>query len=146
MIRFGMIVLCSLPVLIDSAAAGDVTVQPGQWKVTSNTVINGAAAQPAVKSRCYTPEQTGDLTKTFGPVSNTINSTCAPAEYLEAERKLKWHLQCKGQLDLDIAGSFSFDSPSHYTAIVASKGWMAGQLMSDVKTEIEGERVGECQQ
>jgi hypothetical protein len=47
---------------------------------------------------------------------------------------------------MEVSGNFNFDSPLHYTAIVASKGWMAGALMSDVKTEIEGERVGECGQ
>ncbi len=92
------------------------------------------------------PEQAGDVTRTFGPVSGTTNSTCEPAEYETTATTLKWHLQCKGQLDLEIIGSFSFDSSSHYTAIVASKGWMAKQLISDVKTEVEGERVGDCPQ
>ncbi len=146
MIRFGMILLCLLPVLIVSAEAGDLTIEPGQWKVTSNTVMNGATMQPAVKARCLTPEQAGDVAKTFGPVSGTINSTCEPAEYETSERKLKWHLQCKGQLDLDVSGNFDFDSPSHYTATISSKGWMAGALISDVRTELEGERVSECQQ
>jgi hypothetical protein len=146
MIRFGMTVLCSLPLLMVSAGADDLTIEPGQWKVTSNTAVNGAASPPAVKARCLTPEQAGDVAKTFGPVSATVNSTCAPAEYETTERKLKWRLQCRGQLDLDISGNFNFDSPSHYTATVSSKGWMAGVLISDVKTELEGERVGECQQ
>ena len=80
------------------------------------------------------------------PVSGTVNSTCEPADSEIAGRVLKWHLLCKGQLDIDVLASFNFDSPSHYTATVSSKGRMAGQLISDVKTEIEGERVGECQQ
>jgi hypothetical protein len=82
----------------------------------------------------------------FWPLSDTINSTCEPAEYEITGRKLKWHLRCKGQLDLDISGNFNFESRSHYTAAISSKGWMAGALISDVKTELEGERVGECQQ
>ncbi len=145
MIRFGTSVLCSLAMLTVSARADDLTIEPGQWKVTSNTVVNGAAVEPAVKARCLTPEQAGDLAKTFGPVSSTINSTCNPVEYETTGRNLKWHLQCKGKLDLDIAGNFNFDSSSHYTATVSSKGWMAGALMSDVKTELEGERVSACQ-
>jgi hypothetical protein len=48
-------------------------------------------------------------------------------------------------LDLDVLGSFNFDSPTHYTATVISKAWMAGSLMSDVKTGLEGERIGECE-
>jgi hypothetical protein len=141
-----MTLLCALPVLMVSAQADDLSIEPGQWKVTSKTVVNGAAAPLSVKGRCLTPEQAGDVVKTFGPVSGTINSTCAPTEYETAGRKLKWRLQCKGQLDLDIFGSFNFDSTSHYTATVSSKGWMAAALISDAKTELEGERVGECQQ
>jgi hypothetical protein len=145
MIRFAMTWLCALPVLMVSAQADDLTIEPGQWKTTSNTVINGAAAPPSAKARCFTPEQAGDITKTFGPVSSTINSTCAPTVFETTGRKMKWHLLCKGQLDLDIQGSFNFDSPSHYTALITSQGRMAGALISDVKTEVEGERVGECQ-
>ena len=43
---------------------------------------------------------------------------------------------------MDVAGSFNFDSPHHYTATI--KGEMAGRLISDVNTELEGERIGDC--
>jgi hypothetical protein len=144
MIRYGMAMLCSLTVLMVSAQADNLTIEPGQWKVTSNTVMNGAAAPPAVKGRCLTPEQAGDVAQTFGAVSGTVNSTCEPAASEIDGRTMKWHLQCRGQLDLDVFGSFNFDSPTHYTATVISKGSMAGRLISDVKTDLEGERVGEC--
>jgi hypothetical protein len=145
MIRFAMTLLCLMPALIASAAAEELAIEPGQWKVTSNTVVNGGTTPPAVKERCLTAEQAGDVAKTFGPVSGTVNSTCEPTQYETAGRKMKWHLQCKGQLDLDVLGSFDFDSPSHYTAMITSKGVMAGAVISDVKTELEGERVGACQ-
>ena len=145
MIRFGMILLCSLPGLPTSAAAENL-IEPGQWKVTSNTVMNGAAAPPQVKARCITSEQAGDVATTFGPVSGTINSTCERTEFEPTGRMLKWRLQCRGQLDMDVAGSFNFDSSLHYTATITSKGRMAGSLISDVKTELEGERVSDCQQ
>jgi hypothetical protein len=141
-----MTLLCALPVLMVSAEASDLAIEPGQWKVTSTTLMNGAVTPSGVKARCLSPEQAADVAKTFGPVSGTVNSTCEPAESEIAGRTLKWHLLCKGQLDIDVLASFNFDSPSHYTATVSSKGRMAGQLISDVKTEIEGERVGECQQ
>ena len=145
MTKFGIILLCLLPVMAASAAAENL-IEPGQWKVTSNTVMNGAISPPQVKARCLTPEQAGDLAKTFGPVSGTVNSTCEQAEYEATGRTLKWRLQCRGQLDVDVAGNFNFDSPLHYTATITSKGRMAGALISDVKTELEGERVSECQQ
>jgi hypothetical protein len=140
-----MILLCALAVPT-AAAAEENLIEPGQWKITTNTRMNGAAAPPQVKARCLTPEQTGDIGKTFGPEGTTVNSTCERTEYEAAGRKLKWRLQCKGQFDIDVAGDFNFDSAVHYSATITTKGWMAGSLMSDVKTELEGERVSECPQ
>jgi hypothetical protein len=65
MTRFGMILLCSLPLLGASAAAEDL-IEPGQWKVTASTVMNGVASPPQAKAHCLTPEQTGDVATTFG--------------------------------------------------------------------------------
>ena len=141
--RFWISLVCALAML--TAAAAENSIEPGQWKVTTNTLMNGAAVPPQVKSRCLTPEQAGDIGKTFGPAMTTVNSTCARTEYEASERRLKWRLQCKGQLDMDVSGDFNFDSPTHYTARITTKGWMAGALMSDVKTELEGERVSECE-
>jgi hypothetical protein len=55
-------------------------------------------------------------------------------------------LQCRGQLDIDVSGEFNFDTPRHYTAIIASKSRMAGALVGDIKSDIEAEHVGECTQ
>jgi Protein of unknown function (DUF3617) len=128
------------------AAAETPSIQPGEWMVTSKTVLNGAATQPTTRARCLTPQQTGDIATTFGPQMGTVNSTCAPPVVETTGRTLTWQIECRGQMDMNVQGSFDFDSPSHYTATVSSKAWMAGSLISDVKTEVEGERVGECRQ
>jgi hypothetical protein len=146
MTRFGLILFCTLLLSAVPAAAAENLIESGQWKVTSSTVMNGATSPPQVKARCLTPEQAGDVSKTFGPVMNTVNSSCERTEFDATGRALKWRLLCKGQLDIDVAGNFNFDSPAHYTATVVSKGVMAGALISDVKTELEGERVGDCPQ
>jgi len=130
--------------LLATPAAADDLIQPGQWKVTTNNLMNGASAPPQVRARCLSAEQTGDVSKTFGPVMSTVNSDCERAEDAVTGRKLKWHLQCKGQLDMDISGEFNFDTTSHYSATVITKAWMAGRLMNDMKTELEGERLGDC--
>jgi Protein of unknown function (DUF3617) len=137
--------LCALPGLTVAAAAENL-IEPGQWKITTNTLMNGAPMPPQVKARCLTPEQAGDVGKTFGAAIDTVNSSCERTEYQASGRTLKWRLQCKGQIDMDVSGDFNFDSPVHYTATILTKGWMAGSLMSDVKTELTGERVSECQQ
>jgi uncharacterized protein DUF3617 len=128
-----------------SIPAGENLIEPGQWKVTSTTVINGVVQPSQAKGRCISAEQAGDVAKTFGPVSGTINSTCDAPDIRFTERTLTWRLTCRGQLDADVAGEFNFDTPQHYKAMVISQGRMAGALISDVKTGLEGERVGDCQ-
>lgn len=120
-------------------------VEPGQWRVTSSSVINGMAAPPQAKARCITPQQAEDVAKTFGPVSGTINSDCADPEIETSGRTLSWRLQCRGQLDADVAARFDFDAPQHYTATITFQGRMGGALINDTKTEIVGERTGDCQ-
>ena len=58
-------------------------------------------------------------------------------------RKLKGRLQCR---DIDVAGDFNFGEPDRYTATISFRGWMGGMLVSDVRTELIGERIGACQQ
>jgi hypothetical protein len=132
--------------IVATAARAENLIEAGEWKVTSTAVINGAASQPQSKSRCVTPEQAENVSATFGPVSGTVNSDCAAPAVEVAGKTLKWRLQCRGQLDIDATGEFNFDSPRHYTAIITSKGKMAGALISDVKTDIEAERIGDCPQ
>jgi hypothetical protein len=122
----------------ESDRAGPVE---GNHQYKDERLGDAAAGQGALPN----PEQAGDVGMAFGPMMATVNSDCERTEYEATGRKLKWRLQCKGQIDMDVAGEFNFDSPSHYTATIATKGWMAGALMTDVKTELEGEHVGECQ-
>src|SRR6516165_7714802 len=90
------------------------------------------------------PEAVADLDKTFSPISRTTNSTCERVEHESTPQRLKWRLQCTGQIDMDVAGEFTFDSPEHYTATVTARSFMLGRLMQSVRTSIEGQRVGDC--
>jgi hypothetical protein len=143
--RFGIMLFSSLQMLAVSARAESLSIEPGQWKVTATTAINGGSMPPKVTMRCLSPEQAGDVTKTLGPEMGTVNSTCGPTQFETKIGQMKWQLLCRGQIDIDLVANYTFDSRSHYTATVISKGWMAGALMSDVRTELEGERTGECQ-
>jgi len=144
MIKFGSVLLGAL--VVGTLACAEDLIEPGQWKVTTMMTMNGAAAPPQAKMRCITPDQAADVAKTFGPVAGSVNSTCETPQSEMNGRALKWRLQCRGTLDLDVDGQFNFDGPRHYSATVISKGRMAGQLISDVKSELEGERVGDCTQ
>jgi hypothetical protein len=53
-----MISSCAL-VALSASAAAETSIEPGQWKVTTNTTVNGGVMPPQVKARCLSPEQAG---------------------------------------------------------------------------------------
>jgi hypothetical protein len=131
-------VLCAAKV-----AFADV-IDPGLWRIITRTETGGVIGLPHESSKCLTAEQTADPQTTFSPVPSTINSVCAPIERHLDGHELNWRLVCKGQLDMELTGEFSFDSPHHYTAKVQTKAVMAGQPMVDSRNTLEGQWVSEC--
>jgi hypothetical protein len=72
-----------------------------------------------------------------------VNATCERVEHELTATSLKWRLTCTGQVNMDVAGAFAFDTPQRYSAEVRTQMTMAGQTMQ-TRVKIEGERVGEC--
>jgi hypothetical protein len=142
--RSAAVVLAVL-VLMSAPCARADGLQPGLWRVLSRPVIDGVAGREQQSTRCLTPADVADLEKTFSPVGHTVNSTCAMVEHELTPQRLKWHLQCTGQLDMDLTGEFLFDAPAHYSATVTTASSMLGRQLQAGRMAIEGQRVGECQ-
>src|SRR5215469_5837785 len=119
-------------------------LRAGQWRTINSPEIDGVAVPMQQGTRCLTPEAVADLDKTFSPITRTTNSTCERVEHELTPQRLKWRLQCSGQIDMDVAGEFTFDSPEHYSAVVTTRSFMLGRLMQSIRTSIEGQRVGDC--
>jgi hypothetical protein len=136
-----MALLCAAAV---SPAMAD-GISPGLWQVTETVVMNGRATAPQVRTRCLSAEQAGDTGATFTPEYRGGNSNCDRAEFQSTASKLRWRMLCKGQMDMDVSGDFTFDTPKHYTATIQSKGSMAGREVVNTSVAIEGEHLGECQ-
>ena len=100
--------------------------------------------QPQVATRCLTPDDVADPGKTFAPQVVTENSKCERTEFKLESTGLTWRLQCKGQLDMDVAGQFIFDSPTRYSAMVTTKASMLDQIVQQSMVSISAERIGEC--
>jgi len=137
-----VIVSAALALIGSVALAADI--EPGLWKVTTRTETGGVIGPPHESSKCLTADQTHDLGTTFSPVPQTVNSVCAPIERQLSGDKLTWRLVCKGQLDMELAGEFNFDSPHHYSGTVQTKAAMAGIKMVDSQNTIDGQWVSEC--
>jgi hypothetical protein len=127
-----------------TAAVAD-GISPGLWQLTETVTMNGAPATPQVRTRCLSAEQAGDTAATFTPEYRTAASNCDRSEFQSTASKLKWRMLCKGQMDMDVSGDFTFDTPKHYTATIQSKGSMAGREVVNSSVAIEGEHLGECQ-
>jgi hypothetical protein len=124
------------------AAAAD-GLQPGLWKVVTRPEINATQAAAEVKTRCLKPDDARDLERTFAPEYRVQGATCGHMNVEWSGQKLSWRVQCTGPLSMDVAGTYEFDTPQHYTGVVTMLGSMAGREMRS-RTALEGERIGEC--
>jgi hypothetical protein len=143
-VPLGIAAFAAVLVLTEAPAARADGLQAGQWKVITKPQNNGVAGPPLQNMRCLSATDVNDLERTFSPISRTTNSTCEQTEHQSSPQRLKWRLQCTGQIDMDVAGEFVFDNPEHYTATVDARSSMMGRVMNDVHTVIEGQRVGDC--
>jgi len=136
--------LIALAVLLAIAAPARAEgLQPGYWKIVSTPEVNGSATPPQEKLRCMTPAETSDLAKTFSPDARTINSACERVAHEATPTTLTWRLTCTGQVSMELAGAFKFETPQRYVAEVRTQFALAGQSTSS-RVTIVGERVGEC--
>ena len=138
--------LAAAMLLFAATVASADGIDPGLWKIISRTETGGVIGPPHETSKCLTADLTNDLATTFSPVSRTENSVCAPIERNLTGDKLTWRLTCKGQLDMELTGDFTFDSPHHYAATVRTKAEMAGMQMVNSQNTLEGQWVSACPQ
>ena len=134
--------VCALALAALACGARADGLQPGYWKVTSTPEVNGAPTPPQEKMRCMSPAETSDLDKTFTPEANTVNATCERVEHDVTPSALTWRLKCIGQVAMDVAGAFKFETPQRYLAEVHTQFSLAGQTTSSRVTIVGGQRSG----
>jgi hypothetical protein len=119
-------------------------LKAGLWKVVTTPEINGVTGPDQEATRCLTPDDVNNIEATFGPNSRTINSTCETIEHEFSSGHLKWHLQCKGQIDMDVAAEFDFAASEHYAATITTQASMLGKEIQHSRAAIKAQRVGVC--
>jgi hypothetical protein len=137
----GAVALLSLVAALSASPAR--SLEPGRWRVLTTT-LSGPSTPPQVATRCLSPEDVADPGKTFGPQVATENSECDRKEFRLEPSGMTWRLQCRGQIDMDVAGQFIFDSPTRYSAFITSRATMAERIVQETMISISAERIGEC--
>jgi hypothetical protein len=120
-------------------------LEAGLWKVVTKPEVNGVVGPDQETIRCLTADDVANLEATFSPNSRATNATCEATEHEATPLRLKWRLQCKGQIDMDVAGEFFFDAREHYSATITTQAWMLGNQIQRSRAAIEAQRVGACQ-
>jgi len=131
--------------LIATGAGYAQELQAGLWKVVTKPEVNGVIGPDQETMRCLTTDDVNNIEVTFSPNSRTTNSTCEMTEHETSAQRLRWRLQCKGQIDMDVAGEFIFAAPEHYTATITTQASMLGKQIQRSRASIEAQRVGACQ-
>ena len=142
--RFFRVALTAAAVVLAGSVAFAEGVAPGLWRIISRTETGGVIGPPHESSRCLTEDQARDVATTFVPPPSADNSSCTPIERSVSGQKLTWHVTCRGQLDMEQAGEFTFDSPHHYTATTRTRATVSGKTMIDSQDTVEGQWVSEC--
>jgi hypothetical protein len=119
-------------------------LRAGLWKIVTHPEMNGVPASDEESTRCLTDEEVNNLEATFSPNSRTVNSNCDDSEHEASPRSLTWRLRCTGQINMDVAGEFVFDTPEHYTATITTRASMAGRQIQSSRALTEGTHIGAC--
>jgi hypothetical protein len=130
--------------LLAVQAASAEPLEPGRWRVVTTT-LQGLSTPPQVAMRCLTPEDVKDPGKTFGPQVSTVNSDCERIQFELDDSSLSWRLQCRGQLNMDVIGKFLFESPTHYSALIATRATMLDRIVQETVMSIAAQRIGACE-
>jgi hypothetical protein len=137
----------ALAALLAAGAAARAVdpLEPGLWKVMGHVEANGLQEPPTTKTRCLTPADARDLEHTFAPEFRVQGSTCERMSLAWEGQKLSWRIRCTGALSMEVAGTYEFDTPRHYTGVITTLAAMAGREMR-TRTTLEAEHIGECDQ
>ena len=138
----GLTVFIGGGLTVHRAAADGIA--PGEWKLTETMIMNGNKTPAQMRTRCLSPEQAADTATTFSPEYRTVNSGCERVEFKSTATALRWRMKCTGQMDMDVSGDFSFDTPDHYSATIVSKGAVGGREFVNTSVTIDAERIGDC--
>lgn len=137
--------LCATGLALITSGGRAQELHAGLWKVVTTPEINGVTGPDQETMRCLTADDVKSIEATFSPNSRTTNSTCETIEHELSPQRLKWRLQCRGQIDMDVAGEFVFATPEHYTATITTQASMLGKQIQHSRAIIAAQRVGTCQ-
>jgi Protein of unknown function (DUF3617) len=141
-VRYPALYLFSVLCPLSCVNAAD-PLEPGLWKIVTRVDMNGMQGPGEAKTRCLKAEDARDLERTFAPEYRVQGSVCERMQLAWSGQKFSWRIRCTGPLSMEVAGTYDFDTPRHYSGEVTTLAAMAGGEMR-TRTTLEAEHIGEC--
>ncbi len=137
-------VLClALPALAMPAHAA-VQLTPGNWQDTETGTENGKPVPPQVTKDCMTPQEAADPVKVLTAMKDQA-SQCQKVEVRQNGNTVSFEMQCGDpkQMLFDIAATYTFHSPKHYSGTLKSIVILAGKKTTADK-KVDSIWLGAC--
>jgi len=128
------------------AAPADAAIQltPGNWQDTETGTEDGKQVAPEVTADCMTPEEAKDPVKILTAMKDQAGQ-CQKVEVKQNGNTVSFVMQCGDpkQMSFDIAATYTFHSPKHYSGTLKSVVILAGKKTTADK-KVDSIWLGAC--
>jgi hypothetical protein len=126
------------------AAAAQLALEPGMWRVTVTSTTNGEP-NPAEDTQQCLGEELKDLVSYFAPKLEGANAQCTNTRQpSETHNQVAYRMQCRGAgFTVDALTSVTLESSSHFTATIRIDS-RTQEESALVVANAQGHRTGAC--
>jgi len=126
-------------------ARAAIELDPGQWQDTETGTENGKPAKPEVTTECMEPEEAKDPVKALMAMKGQSDGQCKTMDVKQSGNTVSFVMQCGDpkQMSFDIAATYTFHSPKHYSGTLKSIVILAGKKTTADK-KVDSIWLGAC--
>ncbi len=131
--------------LFATPAFAAIELTPGNWQDTETGTEDGKPVPPEVTTDCMTPEEAKDPVKVLTAMKDQAAGQCQKLDIKQAGNTVTFVMQCGDpkQMAFDIAATYTFNNPKHYSGTLKSTVILAGKKTTADK-KVESKWIGAC--
>lgn len=124
-----------------SVSASPSNMQPGLWRITSETVMPGMPMAPPLQTmqHCYTAEE---LKQSQNTVPQSGNGNCKISDYQVKGNTATWSMECTGDTPMHGRGTMTTEATRYSGQMTMTMPGPSGSR--EMTTRWRAERIGDC--
>ena len=121
-----------------------IQLEPGNWQDTETGTEDGKPVPPQITKDCMSPEEAADPVKVLTAMKDQAGQ-CRKLEVKQVGNTINFEMQCGDprQMSFDIAATYTFHGPKHYSGTLKSVVMLAGKKTSADK-KVDSIWIGRC--